>query len=262
MGRAEEGTAYAEEGRGRAAKGPGRRRGGLRVVRAAVDAAMLVLLTFQMTRQFLPGAVHEATGIALGVAIVAHTVLNRRWYRALPRGRWTPGRVLSTSVNLGLTAVLLTMLTSGLGMSGIAVDLGVAGRTSVLRSVHMACVHLGFLLVGVHLGLHAGPWVARARRTLEARLPRPVACGLMAVASGAVVAYGVLSFMRLDFAGYISLRTRFAFIDPTQSVVLFVLDHLAILFAYAALGWLAATLLAHGRRAGTCRCPAAQFFQK
>lgn len=58
----------------------------------------------------------------------------------------------------------------------------------------------------------------------------PVLAGVAAV----LVAYGLHAFAKLDFFGYISLQTRFAFIDPMQSVPLFVCDHLAV-FALCAL---------------------------
>lgn len=123
---------------------------------------MLVLLLFQMTRQFLPGAVHEATGIALGACVAAHVVLNRRWFAALGRGRWTALRVVSTTVNGALLVVFAAMVVSGLAMSGIAVDLGLAGHTTVLRGVHALCA-----LVGAGLAVALGQ--RRARRPSSGR---------------------------------------------------------------------------------------------
>lgn len=74
-------AASARQGRGQpgAAEGASGKRAGGRAVRRAVVAAMVALLLFQMTRQFLPGAVHEATGLLLFAAVVAHNALNRRW---------------------------------------------------------------------------------------------------------------------------------------------------------------------------------------
>ncbi len=252
-----------------------------RRVQAVLNVLLVVLLLFQMTRQFLPGAVHEAAGIGFAALLVAHNVAMRRWYAGLLRGRWSVRRALGALVNLALVIVFVGVAACGLGMSGIAVSLGVASHTMQLRSAHIALTHLGFLLVGVHLGLHGLPAVRKAGRALGRRAGSAGGAGQAGAAgragSGAqaaghaswaaraaglagggvqaaarpaelalavlVAAYGAFAFAKLDFAGYISMQTRFAFIDPNQSVALFVLDHIAVL-ALASLVGLALAALA------------------
>ena len=236
------------------------RRGG-----ALLGAVMLALFVFQMLRQFLPGAVHEVTGIALATCAVAHVVRNRRWFAGLARGRWTARRALIAVVSCALSAVMLGTVACGVGMSGLAVDLGLARNTMQLRSFHIALTHLGFLLAGLHVGLHVRPVAARVaragRRCLglaegtsgvgtprAARTARMVRIALGALAL-AVAAYGAHAFAKLDFAGYISLKTRFAFIDPSQPVVLFALDHAAVLVLCALIACALDALLAKVRSA-------------
>lgn len=201
-----------------------------RWARALLNLPLVAFLLFQMTRQFLPGPVHEAAGIAFVALVVAHNAIAWRWYAGLARGRWGARRALVTVVDLALVAVFVGVAACGLGMSGIAVSLDVAGHTMQLRSAHIALTHLGFLLTGVHLGMHAMPAARKAAR----------AAGLALAALAA--AYGAFAFVKLDFAGYITMRTRFAFIDPDQSVALFVLDHLAVLVLSALAGLALAAL--------------------
>lgn len=202
---------------------------GKRPARGLVDGAMVGLLLFQMARQFLPSWVHEATGLALAALVVVHVGLHLRWYRGLIRGSWTPWRGITTLVNIALTLVLIAMVASGFGMSGMAVGLGIAGHTMVLRSMHMALVHAGFMLAGLHLGLHGRRWGARLQRSGIAGI-------LLGTTWLGLALYGAYAFVKLNFWGYLTLRTQFAFIDPSQSVVLFVLDHLAIFALCAAAG--------------------------
>ncbi len=203
------------------------------LARTAVKAAMIVLALFQMTRQFLPGTVHEVTGICLGLCVVAHVVQNRRWFTSFTRGRWGAARIGATVVDVALVAILIAMVASGVAMSGLAVQLGLAKGTAALRGVHMACVHGGFLLMAVHAGMHGRPLVSRGLQTLNslpARLGAALIVALLCV-------WGAWEFVRLDFMGYLTLRTRFAFIDPSQSVVLFVLDHAAIFALFVVAGY-------------------------
>lgn len=216
----------------------GAREGRARVFRAALDIAMVALLLFQMTRQFLPGAMHEVTGVAFAVLVVAHNVLNRRWYASLLRGPWTLRRAVPAAVNAVLVLVCLGAVACGLGMSGVAVGLGVAGHAVVLRSVHMTLVHWLFVLAGVHLGLHARQLARRVGRAFGApgSPMRPFVRRAAMLGTAALVAYGAYAFVKLGFFGYLSGRTRFAFIDPSQPVLLFVFDHLAVLTLCAAVG--------------------------
>ena len=158
-------------------------------------------------------------------------------------GCWTPFRVIVTCVDAVLAATCVAMVVSGLGMSGIAVGMGLARVTMRLRSVHLAFVHVGFFVAGVHAGMHALP--------LARRFGREVGRVLLPVAGVVLVACGAPAFARLDFASHVSLRVRFASTDPSQSVVLFVLANLAVFVGCAAAGCLLAVLCAHFRqRAG------------
>ena len=213
-----------------------------RRTRALLNLLLVAFLLFQMTRQFLPGPVHEAAGIAFIALVVAHNAIAWRWYAGLARGRWGARRALVTVVDLALVAVFVGVAACGLGMSGIAVSLGVAGHTMQLRSAHIALTHLGFLLTGVHLGMHAMPAARKAAHALSERMVRAAARAAGLALAALAAAYGAFAFVKLDFAGYITMRTRFAFIDPDQSVALFVLDHLAVLVLSALAGLALAAL--------------------
>ena len=211
-------------------------------VRSLLNCLLVAFLLFQMTRQFLPGAVHEAAGIVFVVLIVVHNVVARRWYTGLVRGQGSLRRVLVTAVDLALAVVFVGVAVCGLGMSGIAVSLGVVGHTMQLRSAHIALTHLGFLLAGIHLGMHAMPAARKAGQVLTARTGGVAARVVGLVLAGLAAAGGAYAFSALDFAGYILMQTRFAFIDPNQSVALFVLEHLAVLAFSALVGLVLATL--------------------
>lgn len=223
-------------------KGKTRSASGMKRARMLLNCLLMAFLLFQMTRQFLPGVVHEAAGIVFVALAVVHNVIARRWYAGLARGRWNPRRALVTVVDLALVVVLAGIVACGLGMSGIAVSLGVAGHTMQLRSVHIALTHLGFLLAGIHLGMHMLSVSQKALRALASRLGRvPARAAELAVVL-CVAAHGVFAFAKLDFAGYISMQMRFAFIDPSQSVALFVFEHLAVLALFALVGLALAAL--------------------
>ena len=70
--------------------------------RNVLDAALLALLLLLMSFSFLPKALHEALGIAMGGGVLLHLAWNRGWLGSLPRGRWSLGRAIPAAVNLAL----------------------------------------------------------------------------------------------------------------------------------------------------------------
>ena len=63
-------------------------------VRIAVDIAMAVVFVAVMATALVQEAPHEYLGIALFALIVAHVVLNRRWLKAMFRGRYSALRAV------------------------------------------------------------------------------------------------------------------------------------------------------------------------
>lgn len=67
-------------------------------IKIAVDAAMSVSMLLLMAYGLVGEAAHEWIGTGMFVLFVAHHVLNRRWIQAVPRGRYTPLRIVQTAL--------------------------------------------------------------------------------------------------------------------------------------------------------------------
>lgn len=222
----------------------------LRTVRVVIDVAMLALLLFQMGRHLFPSQVHEVTGMLLGACVIAHVALNWRWFAGLARGRWSAYRVFQTLVNVALVVDIVLMLVSGIGMSGLLFDFGTPGapsRPSQFRGMHMVCVYVALLLFSFHFGMHWRTVMARARKALgayTASLPMRIALRIVALA---LLVWGIWQFFDLDLLDYITRKTRFAFIDTSQPLVLYFMNYAAVMAACAVLGHYSVALLTHHR---------------
>lgn len=130
--------------------------------RNVLDAALLVVLLLLMSFAFLPKALHEALGIAMGALVLIHLAWNNGWLASLPRGRWSLGRAIPAVVNLALGVCFLLALVSGLAIANQLFH-GVFGmawqRSIVAHQVHVTSSYGLLILTGLHLGLHiAGLW--------------------------------------------------------------------------------------------------------
>ena len=180
-----------------------------------MDVALAVTATLLMMRAQLPEMLHQVVGIAFGLLTAVHMWQHRVWLGSLSRGRLKGVRLVSA---IGMAAILvcaIALIASGLLMSTWATSLGIAAGTGGARALHLPLSHLLYCIIGVHAGLCAKG---------VARLPRPAL-----VAWAALAALGIWSFVALDFAGYITGSTAFAFVDPSKPLVLSFVQHVSVL---------------------------------
>lgn len=213
-----------------------------RLLRMPVDLAMTLALFFLMGYQLWGEAAHEWAGAAILALLCCHHLLNLRWYGALPKGRYSPLRALSTAVNFLLLGAMLLQLGSGMVMSRYVFDfLPISGGMATARRLHLLGCYWAFFLTGVHLGLHWGGvlarffWVGPAAPVWRRRLL--FAAGL------AVALYGAVVFFQRQCVDYLFLRTEFAFLDYGEPIPLFYLDYFCLMGLWVFLGHGAARLL-------------------
>ena len=108
--------------------------------RMAVDAALALVSLAVMATSQVAAAPHEFLGLSLLALMVAHVVLNRRWFAALGKGRWTAVRVLQTIAVAGTVLCALGQAASALIISEHALAfLPVVPGAWWARRVHLLC---------------------------------------------------------------------------------------------------------------------------
>lgn len=196
-------------------------------IKWTLDILMTVALFFLMGYQFWGGTAHEWIGAAMLVLFLAHQVCNLNWYKSLFRGRYTPMRILQCIVNTLTLVAMLALMYSGITMSGqVFAFLPIRGGRALARRLHILGSYWGYLLMGLHLGLH---WRMVLNMVVKKHRPQrkyQVAgffVGLLAAA------YGTYVFIKRNFLTYMFLRSDFVFLDYEESKLLFLLDYLALM---------------------------------
>ena len=196
-----------------------------------VDIAMAVLLPLLMAYVMIGEVFHEAAGTLMFVLMVLHIAGNRRFIAAIPRGRYTPGRTLQTVIDVLLMVFMVLQPITGILMSKhLYPFVRIPGISSRVREVHMFLAYWGFVLMSVHAGTHLLPMV----RKLRAK--PPAVRRLLAILAVLTCGYGAYAFVKRGIPGYMFRRTMFAFFDTGESTILFLLDYLAVMVLFAALG--------------------------
>lgn len=199
------------------------------IIKRIVDAVLTVLLLFLMAFQVTGDVLHEWLGIGMTVTLILHHILNRKWYKAVFKGKYSPYRITMTAVNtLMLVSIALTAL-SGMSMSGHAVPF-MYGLLNVMtaRELHLAMSHWSFIFMGIHVGLHLKAMTAKLKVT-----GRMIFYAVLTGTSGV----GLWLFIKSDIINYIFFRTKFAFLDYETAKWIIILQNLAMLLFFVLVGY-------------------------
>ncbi len=203
-----------------------------RIVDVALMVTLLLLMAFQVTEQLA----HEWLGITMFVLTIVHQVLNRKYYAAIFKGKYSPLRIFQLIVNILLLLTFVCTALSGMMMSRFATPFmnGIL-PSSIVRQGHLALSHWSFVLMGLHLGLHFGIVMSKLKN-------RTVKIILGTVMTGIAV-YGFYLFFKSDMLNYMLFKNPFAFLDYDKAWGLVLLENLAMLLAWAFAAYLLSLFL-------------------
>lgn len=199
------------------------------IIKRIVDVVLTVLLLFLMAFQVTGEVLHEWLGIGMTVTLVLHHILNRKWYKAVFKGKYSPYRIVMTAVNMLLLAAIAVTALSGMSMSGHAVPF-MYGLINVMtaRTLHLAMSYWSFILMGVHIGLHM--------KAMTAKLPDMGRTAFKVILTG-VSGVGLWLFLKSGIVNYITFKAHFAFLDFTTAKWLILLQNLAMLLFFVLIGY-------------------------
>ena len=199
-------------------------------IKKIVDVCMTVLLLCLMSYQVVGEVLHEWIGLSMAVLLIAHHILNIKWYGSLFKGKYNTYRIIMTVINTLLLASMALTAFCGMSMSNHAVPF-LYGMTGMVfaRTAHLALSFWSFILMGLHLGLHLPAMTAKIK---PGKTAKRICTGLFAVTAGV----GLWLFIKNGIPEYIIFRTHFAFFDYDKAAVLVFLENLAIEFFFAFIG--------------------------
>lgn len=197
----------------------------------AVDVLMTMLVPTLMAYMLVGEFAHEILGSAMTLLVAAHLWLNRRWFRALSHGCYTPKRAIQTLIICLAALCMVATVVTGIATSRyVFTGLPVFIESSTAELVHMTCAHWGLVFVGLHAGIGAGRYVRPLfKRHPHAKWPLRL-CALL------VSLWGASAIVRRGVWRYLLLLNHFAFMDPSDAALPFVLDYLAAMALFGVIG--------------------------
>ena len=204
-------------------------------LKMTIDITMTILSIILMGGNYLFPAdiVHEILGVGLFVLWAVHIVLNRRWYKAIFKGKYKPYRVMQTVINCGILICTIFLMISGIILSNhVFTFLGIEKGLGFARIAHLLASHWYYLFMSLHIGLHVG----RLFQDITAKIIPRIILAL-------VCAYGIYGFIARGVWKYLILRQQFFFFDLERGYILFAIDYISIIILFATLSHLLAKSL-------------------
>ena len=198
-------------------------------IKLTVDVLMTLALLFLMGYQFWGEKAHEWVGAGMFALFILHHVLNINWHKRIFKGKYTPTCILTLCIDILVMLAMLSLMYSGIVMSRYAfaflhIDSGMA----LARRLHILGAYWGFVLMGLHLGLHWNMILGMIKKRIASK-PSRARSIVFFIISAVIAAYGVYVFISRDFITYMFLRSEFVFLDYAESKLIFYLDYLALM---------------------------------
>ena len=202
-------------------------------IRLAVDIAMVCILPMLMAYSLIGEKFHEIIGTIMLLLFIVHHILNLKWYKAIPKGKYTVRRIFQTSLDVCLLIVMILQPASGILMSKhLYTFLPVLSVSAKAREIHMIFAYWGFVLMSIHAGTHFTQVSGKLKQNKKG-----LWCVVLSVISVLSV-YGIYAFINRGLPGYMSGRTAFAFFDLDEPRIFFFLDYIAIMVLFMMMGCL------------------------
>ncbi len=205
------------------------------IIKRIVDFAMLVLLPFLMAEIWIGQEIHEWLGVSMLVLFVAHHMLNLGWWKGFYKGKYTPSRAFSVTLDLLLLLDMAALGVSGIMMSGfVFAFLPIDGGMIAARQLHLFASYWGLLLMPAHLGVHMGMLMDTGRKLFGISEKSPARTWVLRIAAAALSAYGIYAFFAQHVGDYLFLQTHFVMFDETKAAVVCFAETAAIIWLFAA----------------------------
>lgn len=206
-------------------------------IKLILDLAMTAAMLFLMARQVTGEKAHEWIGIGLFAVIIAHNILNIKWYGALFKGKYSFTRIIITAVNIPLSAAMLATMASGIMMNNFVLPLRIEGTMAAARILHLACSYWSFVLMSVHLGLHWSMVLSVFPKKSGKSRAKTAVTVIVRIIAAAFAVYGGYCFVKADIFTYMTFKAHFAFLDYERAPILVLCDNIAMMCAWAFLSY-------------------------
>jgi Domain of unknown function (DUF4405) len=195
------------------------------------DLVMTILMLVAMAYYITGNLVHEVVGVVVLSLFIIHNYLNRRWYKAIFKGKYNVRRFIQIGINLLFLITMTLMIISAVLISSELFPFIPIENDMTLRKIHVQTAYWGFVIMAVHIGLSWEMIIGSVRRLTGITGPSRSRTILLRVLAVLIVTYGVQSSFEGDMGSKLFFYNPFGW-SHDNSKIRFLIDHLSIMGIY------------------------------
>jgi len=195
------------------------------------DLVMTILMLIAMAYYITGNMVHEVVGVVVFSLFIIHNFLNRRWYKAIFKGKYNVRRIIQIGINLLFLVTMTLMILSAVLISSDLFPYIHIGSDMTPRQIHVQTAYWGFIIMSIHIGLSWVMIIGSVRRMTRINGTSHIRTIMLRVLAVLIVAYGVRSSFEGDMGSKLFLYSPFGW-SHDNSTIRFLIDHLSIMGIY------------------------------
>ena len=201
---------------------------------------MFIIFVYLMSYRAGGGLfLHGVCGCILFALFIIHHLLNIRWYAGLGKGKYNWTRKSFAVIDFILLGIMILMAISSVMMSGSVFAFSPFIATQFARDLHVSSTAWGFILMGLHLGLHTNSSFKKLVRIIKEKNKKYL-----------LYLYRLLFFIFLVFGIFYFIKSELwksMFMIPKEfynfNLTLFYIEYSIITFAICQIFYLFSNLM-------------------
>ena len=182
-----------------------------------VDILLFILMLLEYSRVYLPSEIHEIIGICLIILVLIHLTMNRNYFKAIWKGKYSFKRSFMLVVNvLFIITFSATCITGILSSQDILTVMNIGNMTTVY--LHKIFAYASVIVLGMHLGVN----LTKLFNKFENKLIYII-----------IIILGAYSFIAVDFWNH--LIGNYGFSLVTGNILINTLEYLLIILMFSTL---------------------------
>ena len=191
-----------------------------------LDILMIVLLLFLMLYLKTGQTIHEILGITIIISFLFHHIFNINWYKSFLKRKFSSIKKIFIGINFLLLIDILLIALSGLTMSRLIPYLNFMSM-SIARQLHIFSAYWGFILMGIHLGMHLQTIILPIKKVLKEK--NTLIQDLVFIIFPVIVClYGMIMFFKNRILDYLLLFNGFVFVNEQIGIIQIFIEYLGM----------------------------------
>ena len=187
--------------------------------RIIVDVLLMLFMLMEYSKAYLTPEIHEIIGLCLIVLIIIHLILNRRYFKAILKGKFNKKRIFDVIVNIVfLASFILTCVFGILSSQEILTFLNIKNISIIY--LHKILAYICIIFLGFHLGITLKKFFKKIEKTIWKY-----------VIYLAIIICGIYSCIKIDFYSHLIGKTGFSLVSG--NILINSLEYLSIILMIA-----------------------------